>query len=141
MPQGVKLKEARFADKLYQYLIDKSFRGQTGFVPNMGCLVNQVRAIKRIKMRTESIHSKKVIYGLFVDFSSTYNTILHSKLFKRLEGILEEDEIKYLKAMYSRNRVRLGDFAFVPNIGVAQGSIISPSLFNIYICRGPAKED
>jgi len=131
MPQGVKLKEARFAGKLYNYCSKELFRGQTGFVPNMGCLVNQTRAINRIKLRTEK--NKQLVYGLFIDFSSAYNTILHSKLFERLKKVLEENEIEYIKALYSRNKIRLGEHVCVPNIGVAQGSIISPALFNIYL--------
>ena len=133
MPQGVKLKETRFADKLYGHLTNRLFRGQTGFVPGMGCLVNQVRAINRIKLRTENPNKKQVVYGLFIDFSSAYNTILHTKLFERLEQVLDKKEIEYLKALYSRNRIKLGEYSFTPNIGVAQGSIISPALFDIYI--------
>jgi len=132
MPQGIKLKEARFAGKLYHYCTKKLFRGQTGFVPNMGCLVNQTRAINRIKLRTEN-NSRQIVYGLFIDFSSAYNTILHSKLYERLQAVMGINEVEYLKALYSRNKIRLGEHSFTPNIGVAQGSIISPALFNVYL--------
>jgi len=133
MSQGMKLKETRFADKLYKYLEEDLFKGQTGFVPKMGCLVNQVRVIDRIKQKTENSNTKQIVYGLFIDFSSAYNTILHSKLFSRLQRILDKEEIDYIKALYSRNKVRLGEFSFVPNVGVAQGSVISPALFDIYL--------
>jgi hypothetical protein len=49
-----------------------------------------------------------------------------------LERVLTEDEIQLVRAIYSRTRLQLGREAFKPNIGVGQGSIISPSLFNIY---------
>jgi len=39
--------------------------------------------VERIQLRTERKNGKQVVYGLFVDFSSVYNTILHSKLFER----------------------------------------------------------
>jgi hypothetical protein len=132
MPQGVKFKETRFASKLYDYMEYKMHPSQTGFVPKIGCLVNQARAVDRIKKRTENPNGTRVVYGVFIDFSSAYNTILHSKLFKRLKNILSKKEIQYLKALYSRNVVKLGDHSFKPNIGVAQGSIISPALFDIY---------
>ena len=75
---------------------------------------------------------RRNLYGLFIDFSTAYNTILHTKLYKDLERVLEKEEIQLIKAIYSRNKIKLGDQSFKPNIGVAQGSIISPFLFNIY---------
>jgi len=67
-----------------------------------------------------------------LDFSSAYNTVLHSKLFQKLKKVLSHDEVQLIKAIYSRSRIRLGDQSFTPNIGVAQGSAISPALFKKY---------
>ena len=72
------------------------------------------------------------VFGLFIDFSNAYNTVLHTKLFQRLGRALNEDEIQYQKAIYSRLKIKLGTKSFKPNIGVAQGSVISPAMFNIY---------
>ncbi len=41
-------------------------------------------------------------------------------------------EIQLLQAIYSHNSIELGNECFRPNIGVAQGSIIFPYIFNIY---------
>jgi len=46
--------------------------------------------------------------------------------------VLNPDEIQLIKAVYSRTVVSLGNEKFLPNVGVAQGSGISPCLFNIY---------
>jgi len=125
----VKLMESRLKSKLDNYMTQKVHPGQTGFITGMGISVNQMRLIQRI---IETTHRKKHCYGLFVDFSSAYNTILHSKLFERLQDVLSKDELEYLKSIYSRTRITLGKTSFCPNIGVAQGSTISPALFNIY---------
>ena len=51
---------------------------------------------------------------------------------KCFSGILNEDEIQLIKAIYSRIKIKIGNETFTPNVGVAQGSVISPALFNIY---------
>ena len=125
----VKLLESRVRKQLEDYMVKKLHRGQTGFVPGMGITVNQMRLVQRVKDIT---NTKRHCFGLFIDFSSAYNTILHTKLFERLEKAISKDEIQLIKAIYSRTKIRLGNHSFTPNIGVAQGSIISPFLFNIY---------
>ena len=46
---------------------------------------------------------------------------------------MSEDEIDYLKALYAQYRIQIGDRKIKYNRGVAQGSILSPALFDIYI--------
>ena len=107
------------------------FPGQTEFVPECGILLNVVRATNIISEHT--IKGKTHIYGVFIDFACAYNSVRHGKLFQKLEGILEKDEVQFLKAIYSKNTICMGSQKFKPNCGVAQGSIISPYLFDIYI--------
>ena len=128
----VKLLEARFLPKLQDYLNQKLDRSQTGFIQKMGIQVNLVRALERIKLRTDK---GRCVYGLFIDFSNAYNSIPHCLLFKKLreKKVLEEDEINYLEQLYSRYRLRIGKARIRSNKGVAQGSVISPALFNIFI--------
>ena len=115
--------------KLQTYLKERLHRGQVGFVEGQDIYVNMWRALKRIdELRSEGKH----VYCLFVDFSAAYNTVPHQALFKKLEGILNEEEIQLIRAIYSRMRIEMGKEGFRPNIGLAQGSVISPALFNIY---------
>ena len=78
---------------------------------------------------------KKNTYGLFIDFANAYNTVPHDLLFKKLRDnkCMEDIEIDYLEALYSRYRIRIGNRRIKFNKGVAQGSILSPALFNIFI--------
>jgi len=88
--------------------------------------------IVRLRIANEVPCLRRHAFGLFLDFSSAYNTVLHRKLYMKLLKALSLAEVQLVKAIYSRCRVKLGAHSFNPNVGVAQGSVISPALFNIY---------
>jgi hypothetical protein len=126
----VKLIESRFLSRLQKYLLNRLHASQTGFVPYCGIFVNITRALDRIKYYvTQGRH----VYGLFVDFANAYNSVVHAELFDRLNGILKPEEILYLRSLYSRISIHSGRHSMQPNAGVAQGSILSPALFDIYL--------
>jgi len=128
----IKLLESRFLPKLRIYMLEKLHRSQTGFVSGMDIHVNLNRALDRICWRT---HNSRPCFGLFIDFSNAFNSVPQTLLFHKLraKNIFEEEEIVYLEQLYNRYRIRIGDIIFSTNKGVAQGSLISPSLFNIFI--------
>jgi len=125
----IKLLEARLLPRLQTYLIMCSQRSQVGFVPGMDIFVNIFRALKQLRRRTSD---KKRAFCLFLDFKSAYNSIPHDALFQKLESICPNSEVQLLKAIYSRLTIKIGDEKTKCNIGVAQGSMISPALFDIY---------
>ena len=129
-----RLLEARFLPKLTAYLRDKLDRSQVGFVPGQGTQVNILRALCVTKIALEE-KKKKAKYGLFIDFANAYNTVPHTLLFQKLRDkkCLDDDEIDFLEALYSRYRIKIGKKVIRYNRGVAQGSILSPALFNIFI--------
>lgn len=43
------------------------------------------------------------------------------------------EEVQYLQSLYSKLSIHAGRHQMRPNIGVFQGLIISPALFNIYL--------
>ena len=75
------------------------------------------------------------VINKFVDFANAYNTVPHTLLFQKLrqKKCMSEDEIDYLEALYAQYRIQIGDRKIKYNRGVAQGSILSPALFDIYI--------
>ena len=129
----VKILEGRLIAKLQRYLKEHLHVSQVGFVEQMDIYVNIWRALRRIN---ELRDKRKRIYCLFLDFSSAYNTVPHSLLFEKLRTVLLPEEVQLIQAIYSRTVICLGKEEFRPNVGVAQGSVISPSLFNI--CQIPA---
>jgi len=125
----VKVLESRLVCKLKDYATYKLHPSQTGFVEGCGTMVNIVRLIQRVKSRAaKGIHC----YAVFIDFKSAFNTIKHSTLFNRLNGILNIEEIQLLQAIYSRLILCIGKEKISPNLGVAQDSVLSPLQFNIY---------
>lgn len=86
-----------------------------GFVPGQGNCVNLVRAIKRIKLRT---NQNKHCFGIFIDLKSAYNNVLHRKLFEILEDILDQDGRNFIKAMWSRIVIRMENSRVKPDGGI-----------------------
>jgi hypothetical protein len=127
----VKLLEARFLPKLRDYLDNGLDRAQVGFVKGMGIQVNIERAIGRIRSKLD----RGCVYGLFIDFNNAYNSVPHVLLFQKLRSkkILNNTEIDFLEQLYVRYRIRIGKNEIKCNKGVAQGSVISPALFNIFL--------
>jgi len=120
--------ESRWLPKLQDYVTSKLCPSQTCFVPGQGVFTNIFRAIKRIKERT---NNKQHIYRLFIDFKSAYNYTRHDLLFERLQKVLDKDEITFQKAIYDKILIQAENSTFRPNLGMAQGSVISPSLFGM----------
>jgi len=82
----VKIMEYRWLPKLQEYVITKLCPAKTS-LPGQGIFTNIFRTCKRVKQRTDNIQS---LFGLFIDFKSSYNYKRHNPLFERLEKILDK---------------------------------------------------
>ncbi len=121
--------ESRFLPKLRDYGSHQLFKGQVGFVKGLDTNIN----IWRVFNFMHNAIKTKNLYFLFIDFSAAYNTINREKLWEYLQKALTKEEVGYIQRLYQFTRIRVDKEEFTPNIGVNQGSVISPMLFNILI--------
>ena len=77
---------------------------------------------------------------LFIDFKSAYNNVNLDILLVNLltNHILNSDEVEFLRTLYSKTILTVGNQKAKINKGVIQGSIISPSYIQ-YIHRTNSK--
>ena len=88
-------------------------------------------------------NNNQKIYSCFVDFRKAFDSVPRDLLLKKLlERGVNGKFFNILKAMYSNDRccVRIGDkisSEFSVNLGVKQGCVLSPLLFNIFLSDLP----
>ena len=81
---------------------------------------------------------QKNIYFCFIDYANTFDCVCHSKLWKILKEMGIPDQLTFLlRILYAGQEatVRTGHGItdwFQIGIGVCQGCILSPCLFNLY---------
>ena len=92
-------------------------------------------SIHMMLKRTKSLRESKIKATiLFIDFKSAYNNVQLDILFTLLKNkqILTDDEVEFIRALYSHTKLTIGKEKIEVNKGFMQGSIISPNLFNIF---------
>ena len=83
-------------------------------------------------------HQMVICYNI-IDFKKAFDRVRHSALWMvmRNSGI-SVDIVDVIKSLYeeSRSHVQIGDITsdrFQPTVGVRQGCLLSPQLFNIFL--------
>ena len=110
---------------------------QCGFRPNRGCCDQVFSA--RILMQ-KAIEFNKAIYICFVDLQKAYDTVNRDALWEVLKKSfnIPDKIILIIKALHSgsvgvkRDERKLSE-EFPINVGVKQGDVLAPILFNMYL--------
>ena len=109
---------------------------QSGFRKGRGGLEN-VYVIKEIIERNRKQGTE--LYLIFLDLEKAFDTVNRQKLMRLLTHIgVDEKIIEVIKQMYIENKMKftLGNVSTAwleNNVGVRQGCVMSPTLFNIYL--------
>ena len=97
---------------------------------------NQIANIRWIIKKAREF--QKNIYFCFIDYANTFDCVCHSKLWKILKEMGIPDQLTFLlRILYAGQEatVRTGHGItdwFQIGIGVCQGCILSPCLFNLH---------
>jgi len=130
-----------FEKFIYNELIEFSNKNnlfsdiQHGFIRSKSVTTQLLEIVEDFSLGLEQ---KKMIDIVYFDISKAFDSLPYERLFKKLEILgIKEPLLDLIKQMLTnRNyQVKVGNTlsnAYIASSGVAQGSILSPLLFNLY---------
>ncbi len=91
--------------------------------------------MEEIKSNRKRLKNKPSIFSLFIDLKSAFDKVNHEILISKLGDLgFDKKLIQTIKLIYSNTKASVGEQSpFDIELGVLQGSLISPILFNLFI--------
>lgn len=123
-------------NRLKSYAEELLSEEQAGFRPGR----STVEQIFNCRIMIEKhLQHQKILYHNFIDFRKAFDRVWHDGLWQVMRGFnIEEGLVQIIEALYKNSSSavllnnELGEF-FQTTVGVRQGCLLSPVLFNIYL--------
>lgn len=132
----IKLIEAIALKELKSKLEPAITAAQTGFISKLGTHIHILRLLGRIKdIQDSPFYVSGNWLAFFIDFKSAFDRVDHQKLFEKLQHSgISSRTINILKLLYNSYSFSLMESdPNKINSGVAQGSLVSPLLYDWYV--------
>lgn len=113
---------------------------QGGFRPQRSAL-DQVTCLQHLVHHHSKTRSPPVL--VFLDIKSAYDTVDRNIIWNYMSPVCSPPLLSLLQNMFDNVSISvllsgLNSHSFIPTTGVLQGSVLSPSLYSLYINRLPA---
>ena len=112
---------------------------QAGFRPGRSTVVQQIFNLQ--VLAEKYLHHQNDLHHNFIDFKNVFDRVWHQGLWQILRDFnFDEDLVEVLEALYADSssavllQNQIEDF-FKNSVGVRQGCLLSPALFNIFLER------
>ncbi|KAI5739706.1 hypothetical protein M8J77_022428 [Diaphorina citri] len=138
-----KLLERMILNRIALKVDEKIIKEQSGFRPGRSCTSQTLNLTQHIE---NGFEEKLVSGAVFVDLTAAYDTVNHRILLKKLYNTTEDSKLTSMVAVFLQNRrffVTLNGKNSrwrTQKNGLPQGSVISPTLYNIYTNDQPIPE-
>lgn len=138
----VKILEQVVRERLTTHIEEKNLicRNQIGFRRKLSTDLNLMRLRQKTK-EMKALNDTDEMFLFFIDFKQAYDSVPHRRLFSKMEQLgIPGELIRAIRKIYSNARisptligVESDQDTIAVNVGVLQGGLNSPDLFNLYI--------